>query len=93
MTETAAGAASAERMPDAEKPLDEQPSAVDAMLDKAESQEPSPHGANSSEKTKDANSSEKAEDAAAEEKNQGSARYYFVSAARDQACCCIGLML
>lgn len=81
MTETAAGAASVGRMPDAEKPLDEQRSAVDDMPNKAEPQEPSPY---------DANSSEKAEDAA-EKKSTGSMRDYFVSAGRDQACC-IGLM-
>jgi len=63
MTETAAGAASVGRMPDAEKPLDEQRSAVDDMPNKAKPQEPSPY---------DANSSEKAEDAA-EKKSKGTA--------------------
>ena len=69
-------------MPDAEKPLDEQRSAVDDMPNKAEPQKPSPY---------DANSSETAEDAA-EKKSKGSLRDYFVSAGRDQACC-IELML
>ena len=82
MTETVAGAASVGKMPDAEKPLDEHRPAVDNMSDKAESQQPPPY---------DANSSEKAE-AAAEKKSEGSVRDYFVSTGRNQACC-RGLML
>lgn len=76
MTETAAEA-SVGKMPDAEKRLDEQRSAVADIPDKAKSQEPSPY---------DAKSSGEAE-AAAEKKSEGSVRDYFVSAARDQACC------
>jgi hypothetical protein len=81
MTETAAGAPHAGRMPDAEKTPDNQRSAVDDTPNKAEPQESSPY---------DASSSNKADDEA-EKKNKGSMRDYFVSAERDQACC-IGLM-
>ncbi len=71
MTETAAGAASVGKMPDAEKLPDEQRPVVD-MPDKAELLEPSPH---------DADSSDKAEAAAQEKKSsEGSVRDYFVSA-------------
>ena len=75
-------AAFAEKMPDAEKPIDEQPSAVDVSPDKAETRGPSQHHGNSSGTSEDADSSKfKKEDDAEtkEEKNKGSIGDYFVS--------------
>ena len=75
-------AASAEKMPNAEKPIDEQPFAVDVLPDKAESRGPSQHHGTSLGKSENADSSKfRKEDNAEteEEKNKGSIGYYFVS--------------
>lgn len=75
-------AASAEKMPDAEKPIDEQPFAVDVSPDRAETRDPSQHHGNSLGKPEDADSSKskKEDDAETEgEKNKGSIGDYFVS--------------
>ena len=75
-------AASAEKMPDAKKPIDEQSFTVDVSPDKAETRGPSQHHGNSLDKSKDADSSKsKKEDDAetGEEKNKDSIGDYFVS--------------
>ena len=75
-------AASAEKMPDAEKPIGEQPFVVDVSPDKAETRGPSQHHGNSLGQSEHANSSKskKEEDGETEkEKNKGSIADYFVS--------------
>lgn len=72
--------ASAEKMPDAEKPIDEQPFVVD-VSDKVETRGPSQHHGNSLGKSGDADSSKsKKEDDAEteEEKNKDGIGDYFV---------------
>ena len=65
-------AASAEKMPDAEKPIDEQPFTADVSLDRAETSGPSRYHGNSLGRSEEADSSKskKEDDAETEEEKK-----------------------